>query len=65
MDVHITLKRSARLAWKELVELYGDEDILRKRIEQLKSVAPDGSDELLQLADKYVSGRRPKDFGRD
>lgn len=59
------VQRSARLAWKELIELYGDEDVLRKRIEQLKAVAPDGSEELLQLADKYASGWRPKDFGRD
>jgi len=59
------VQRSARRAWKEPIELYGDEDVLRERIEQLKAVAPGGSDELLQLADKYISGWRPKDTGRD
>jgi hypothetical protein len=58
------VQRSARLAWKELIELYGDEDVLRRRIEELRAVAPDGSDELLQLTDKYAGGWRPKDFGR-
>ena len=54
----------AWLAWKELAELHGDESMLRKRIEQLKAVAAEGNDELLQLSDRYLSGWRPKDFGR-
>jgi hypothetical protein len=38
--------------------------MLVKRVEQLNAVAAEGNDELLQLADKYLSGWRPKDFGR-
>jgi len=57
--------RSARLAWKELIELYGDEGVLRERIEKLNAMRPDDNDELLQLADKYISGWRPQGFGRD
>lgn len=57
------VRRSLRLSWDVLVELYGDEDSLRQRIEDLKAAPPDGSDELLALADKYLSGWRPGDFG--
>jgi len=45
--------------------LYGHEDVLRERIEQLKAVAPHGNDELLQLAEKYISGWRLEDSRRD
>jgi hypothetical protein len=59
------VQRFARLAWKELVELYGDDDVLREQTGQLKAMLPDGNDELLQLADKYISGWRPKDSRRN
>ena len=59
------VRRSARLAWDVLIELYGDEDTLRERIENLKATQPEGVDELLQLADKYLGGWRPGDFGDD
>lgn len=59
------VRRSPRLAWDALVELYGDEDTLRERIEKLKATQPEGVDELLQLADKYLSEWRPSDFGED
>ena len=59
------IHRSARLAWQALIELYGDEAVLRARIEELKAAHIEGNDELLQLADKYVGGWRPRDFGED
>ncbi|WP_412501729.1 P-loop NTPase fold protein [Shewanella chilikensis] len=52
-----------RLAWDILVNLYGDENVLRDRIDQLKVSPPNGIGDLLELADKYLSGWRPKDFG--
>jgi hypothetical protein len=52
--------RSARLAWDGLIKLYGDEATLRERIEHLKALQPEGTDELLQLTDKYLSGWRPR-----
>jgi hypothetical protein len=58
------VSRSARLGWNELIELYGDERILLQRIEKLKAARFEGHDELLQLADKYIGGWRPPDFGR-
>lgn len=53
--------RSARLHWDVLVELCEGEDSLRQRIDELKATHPQGSDELLDLADKYLGGWRPKD----
>lgn len=57
--------RSARLAWDAIVELYGEENTLRERIAKLKASQPEGNDELLQLADKYLGGWRPRDFDED
>jgi hypothetical protein len=59
------IHRSARLAWPALVELYGGEAALCERIEKLKAAHIEGNDELLQLADRYVGGWRPRDFGED
>ena len=59
------VRRSPRLAWNVLVELYGNEDTLRERIQRLKATQPEGVDELLDLADKYLGGWRPGDFGDD
>ncbi|HWP37856.1 MAG TPA: P-loop NTPase fold protein [Gemmatimonadales bacterium] len=59
------VRRSPRLAWDALVELYGDEAVLRDRIEGLKAVQPADADELLQLAGRYLDGWRPKELGDD
>ena len=59
------VQRSLRLDWDGLIELYGSEEILRKRLEELKSAHLGGEDELLHLADKYLSGWRPRDFDED
>ena len=56
------VQRSPRLAWNELIELYGDEATLKERIESLKIAKLDGADELLELADKYLGGRRDDPF---
>jgi hypothetical protein len=48
-----------------LVELYGTEDTLRERIQRLKATQPEGVNELLELANKYLGGWRPSDFGED
>jgi hypothetical protein len=59
------VQRTPHLAWKELVELYGNEEILRSRIEQLKASQPQGDAELFAVVDKYLAGEKPPDiFGR-
>jgi len=59
------IRRSPRLAWDALIELFGSEDELRKRIDQLKETKPEDEGELLSLVDKYLAGWRPKDFDED
>ena len=56
------VRRSPRLAWEALIDLYGDEATLRQRIESLKETHPEGADELLELASKYLCGWRPDDL---
>lgn len=55
--------KSARLAWKVLIEVYGNEDALRKRIEELREASLDDCAEVLALADRYLAGWSPKEFG--
>lgn len=59
------VKRMPRLAWEGLVKLYGDEPTLRRRIEAVKAAHPEGADELLILADKYLGGWKPGQFDDD
>ena len=56
------VQRSPRLSWDTLTELYGDEATLKERIESLKEARLDGADELLELADEYLGGRRDDPF---
>ncbi len=53
------VRRYPRLEWDALIELYGGEPTLRERIEALRTTHPDGIGDLLELADKYLSGWRP------
>lgn len=57
------VRRFPSLAWDVLVELYGDETTLRQRIDRLKATSLEGNEDLLALADRYLSGRQPSDFG--
>ena len=56
------VRRSYRLEWDALIELFGSEAVLRERLAELKDAQPEGAGELLELADKYSSGWRPDDF---
>jgi hypothetical protein len=55
--------KSARLAWKLLTDIYGTEEVLRQRIDELRAANFDDCTEVLQLADRYLGGWKPKDFG--
>ena len=59
------VRHKPRLAWDALIEAFGDEAILRQRIEDLKASKSSDVGDLLELADKYLSGWRPKDFDDD
>ena len=52
------VRRFDRLAWQALIKVYGTEDTLRTRIEELKNTKPKDIDDLLELADEYLEGRR-------
>lgn len=57
------VRRTPRLAWNALIDIYGDETTLKARVENLKETRPEGVDELLALAEKYLCGWRPNDVG--
>lgn len=57
------VRRSPRLAWEALIELYGDEATLKERIESLNATGLEGVGDVLELANKYLSGWRPNQFG--
>ncbi len=59
------VRRSARLAWDELVQVYGTEDVLGERIRQLRTSPLGAEESLLELAERYASGWRPKAFEED
>ena len=57
------VRRSPRLFWDALITIHGDEATLKARVENLKEARLEGADELLALAEKYLSGCHPNDFG--
>ena len=59
------ITRSSRLAWDVLVGVYGDEDTLKTRIGAIRASCPEDSKDLLDLADKYLSGWQPDDISED
>jgi KAP family P-loop domain len=60
-----TVRRSPRLAWDALIDLYGDETTLKESLVKLEDAKPEGNDDLLELADKYAGGWRPDHYGED
>ena len=53
------VKKSPRLAWKSLIDLYGDESTLKARIESARATTPQNADDILELAAKYLDGWQP------
>lgn len=53
------VRRHSRLAWDSLIETYGNESILRERVEALRKAQLEGVGDLLELSDKYLAGWRP------
>jgi hypothetical protein len=57
------VRRSTPLGWDTLIDVYGDEDTLRARVEALKASGVSVDEGLLGLTDRDASGWRPDDFG--
>jgi predicted KAP-like P-loop ATPase len=57
------VRRSPRLPWNSLSDLYGGEDILVARVNALRDAGLPGAGEVLELAERYATGWRPSDFG--
>lgn len=56
-------RRHPRLHWDTLIKTYGDEAILRKRIEEVKAwLPPSDIDDIVGLAERYLAGWRPDRF---
>jgi hypothetical protein len=53
-----SIRRLPRLPWDVLIEIYGSEEILKERIEAIKTIDC-GEADLLTLADRYIAGWRP------
>ena len=49
-----------RLGWDDLVKLFGSEDAVKAVVRSVRKAL--GDDNVLQLAEKYLSGWRPKRF---
>ena len=67
------VRRTAVLDWECLIDLYGGEDVLETRFNDLKArfeilkpwletrpIPLDEAEQLLELADRYLSGWRPE-----
>lgn len=59
------VRRSPRLAWDALVELFGDEETLKNRVSRLKDSGLPVEAELLGLVEKYLEGWRPGDIDQE
>lgn len=58
------VRKTPHLAWDALVQIYGDEEVLLARIDELRATERPDLAAVLALADRYASGWRPPEFGR-
>lgn len=54
--------KEKRLAWNSIVEVFGDEDTFRTRLEDLKQSGIAGCELEIELAEKYLEGWRPEQW---
>lgn len=55
------VRKIPRLHWDAIVELYGNEETVAERIRDLKAANLYGNEGIVEFAEKYVSGWRPKE----
>ncbi|AFC45946.1 hypothetical protein MINTM008_50510 [Mycobacterium intracellulare] len=58
------VRKTPRLAWDALVEIYGSESMLKTRLGELRATEELELEDLLALAARYESGWRPPEFGQ-
>lgn len=59
------VRRSPRLSWEALLEVFGSEARLREQLDAIPEQDREAEAELLALADKYLSGWRPNQLDDD
>ena len=59
------VRRSYGLAWDALVEVFGDEDVIRTRVDQINVGAKLAPNDPIELARRYLGGWRPNDRDED
>ena len=60
-----SVHKSVRLNWDILVEVLGGEHAVRTAVEALRITADEELTSLIELADKYLDGWRPSEWGDD
>lgn len=54
------VQRTPTLSWDLLTEVYGSEDSIRRVVTRLRSAKLENSQEIVDLAERYLSGWRPR-----
>ncbi|WP_329004045.1 KAP family NTPase [Kribbella sp. NBC_00709] len=57
--------RTTRLNWDMLVEIFGGEDEVERALDTVRASADEDLTSVIELADKYLKGWRPSDWGDD
>lgn len=60
-----TVHHTTRLNWDILVEVFGGEEAVQQAVDSLRGTEDEELAAVIALADKYLSGWRPSDFGDD
>ncbi|MBQ1054496.1 AAA family ATPase [Micromonospora sp. C32] len=60
-----SVRTGVRLSWEPLVGLFGGEPAVKEAVDALRGTADDEMKPVIELADKYMAGWRPSEWGDD
>ncbi|MGC5055006.1 KAP family P-loop NTPase fold protein [Micromonospora sp. DT48] len=60
-----SVQKRVRLSWNALVEVLGGEPAVKEAVDALRSTADDEIKPVIELADRYLAGWRPSEWGDD
>ncbi|WP_406083576.1 KAP family NTPase [Micromonospora zamorensis] len=60
-----SVQKAVRLTWNPLVEVLGGEPAVKEAVDALRSTADGEIESVIELADKYLAGWRPDEWGDD